>query len=84
MPLIGERGPKRREAGPGGPACFSLVVGAARHVKGHCGTPLRSVSSFACRRPLTRLASRPETLNESTFARNPRAKHWKIVVMSGH
>ena len=46
------RMPKSREAGPGGPADFSLVVGTVPTGRS-CGTPLRSVSSFALRRPLT-------------------------------
>jgi hypothetical protein len=36
------------QAGPGGPAMSSLVLRIPFDtVKGHCGTPLRSVSSFA-------------------------------------
>jgi hypothetical protein len=33
---------------------------------------------------LTRLESRPETLNKSTFARDPRANDRKLGAMSGY
>ena len=44
-PQIGK--PRRNKAGSGGPAFFRLSLSTVRHVKGRCGTPLRSVSSLA-------------------------------------
>jgi hypothetical protein len=71
------------QAGPVGPA--SLIVGFEYPdtSRARCGPPLRSVSSLAdgVPRPVSRLSG--EALEESTFARDPRAKHWKTAVIGG-
>lgn len=47
-PPIAESGvPLLIQAGLEGPATSIVISDPIRHVKEHCGTPLRSVSSFA-------------------------------------